>query len=388
MLKHHIRYTIKRWWPMILIFGIMMITIYGIYAMAAPTYYTIREMGNGYTNNTKSVTFVMPTLALLIPALLASLVMSLFVFTYRTRKQSVDVFYQAAYGPTTIKRVRVLVGLGILLIAVTAAFVTGFLIYLFRFLGTPEVFNGGSWTRYRINVHFGYFFLGYLLVILTVSAQYFINCFLVNLGNYFLDQLMLLIFGNVVLCFFVSVPAVYILLRVVASGSSIDLDTLCLLVYGIGPIGPVALECTGLGPLTSDLTIQGGNQLIAANALVATIIQLAAGTALAIITLNTKDPSGEYADVAGARNKAIALIPHGAGLIIGISMSMTGYLGISPSLVFLPVFLYLLYGAAYYALLSLWRHSFKRTKFDLICYLSVAAVVLAFLIAAPVTYVR
>ena len=119
MLKHHIRYMIRRWWPMLLILSLTMGLIYGFLNLVDSVTATAYH-GQGYAYTTNAT--IAPTLCLLIVGLVATFVMSLFVFTYRTRKQSADVFYQAAYAPTTIKRVRMFIGLGILIIALTAAF--------------------------------------------------------------------------------------------------------------------------------------------------------------------------------------------------------------------------------------------------------------------------
>ncbi|MBE6127155.1 MAG: hypothetical protein E7182_04190 [Erysipelotrichaceae bacterium] len=380
MPKRYIRYTIRHWWPMLLIFGIICTVVFGLTCLMLPTYYKIMYYPNG--GQTTIPATIAPGIGLLVLGLLGSVVMSLFVFTYRTRKQSVDVYYQAAYKPTTVKRVRMFTGLGILHLALLIGFITGLIIYGIRFLATPELRELPYTDYVRLNVNFGGFFLGYLLAAVTMTAQYFINCFLVSLGNYMLDQIFLLLFGNILLVACIFSPALYLVAIIELSGS-LKTFPYEVLAYGFGPVGSFYLDTVAIERLTNGVYTYNANETnILIHSIASTSIYLLFGAGLGVLTSMIPDPSGEFADVATQRNKAITMIPHGAALTIGILLSLVGIVsGTGPLVKFgMPIFLYLLFGVVYFALLALWRHSFKPSKTDLVCYLSVMGATLVLLI--------
>ena len=325
---------------------------------------------------TETYSYAMPrTVALLnmlIPSMCATFVMPLFVFSYRTKRQSVDTYYQAAYAPKTIKRVRMLLGLAIVLAAFTIAYIHGVAIYALRYAATPETqiieLSNGTATRVRIYVNFlvyiPYFFVGIVLL----SAQYFINCFLVNLGDYTLDQIFLLLFGTLFLALIVLAPTTYIAAQLYEFGDAYG----ALAHYGLSVVQPSVLTAQVFQRLLSGMEI---NVSDLANSIVACVIYVAFGAALAVIGMQMGDPSGEKADVRGARNNVIALIPHGAALTIGFFVGISGLItnggSIANWFLTLPFFIYSMFGVIYYVLLALWRHNFKISKFDLILFLSV-----------------
>ena len=381
MLKHFIKYQIKNWWPLALIFSLAMSLVTMLESLMADTSYRYFHPGEGagYGMGASAPT---STLTLLIIGLLVSVMMSLFVFTYRTKKQSVDVFYQAAYSPTTLKRVRVFIGLAIVIISITVAFLVGFTIYALRYAATPEVAQGQTVDRIRLDLDLGGYVLGYVLVLVTVVAQYFINCFLVSLGDYTLDQLFLLVFGNLLLILFFTGPTGYVLFLLSANNIHVDNNVSSIVVYGFGPVGAFATSSSIIQRIVNKTPINMG--LEEGNAIGATVLHIVFGAACAIFNCFMPDPSGEHADVAGPRNKYIALIPHGGALALGFLVSIVGALFSPSTQTVLPYFVYLLYGVAYYSLLSLWRHSFKPSKLDLICFLSVFGSILVLMVISTV----
>ena len=376
MLKHYIRYQIRHWWPLLLIFGITLVLIYSLGCTLTSVSYTVYKEGS-VPHYAGLGQFFSPLLALLIPALALAFLMPLFIYHYRTKKQYADVYSQASYDPTTVKRVHFVIGLIILLIAVTGAFIIGTTIFLTRYYTTPEVWTRTSnpnaeYHRYDLNI--AAFFLGYLVTIFAVAAQYSINCFLVGLGNYVLDQIMLLVFGNLILALCFLAPIFYIVSLYNRAGNTIPAFVGSVQYYSFALVGPITFQINIIEPLIQKVAFSTDTRVFTAtNSAIAFALNIICGGVCAFVNAKLPDPSGEFADVAGARNKAIALIPHGAALLLGIVFATTMTLGV---IVLTTFFTYALYAIIYYCVLALWRHSFKPTRFDLICYLSVVIGVL------------
>ena len=376
MLKHYVFWQFRKWIPLLIVFTALLTSIGGSTALSIPT--------ASVTFNGRGSSSVNPAMGafpfVFFPALALSFVMAFFIYSYRTRRSSVDVFYQAPYSPTTIKRVRVLLGLAILMASITAAYFITVSLYAMRYFATPisRVVRNGTdvWEYTRLACHFEYYLYAYFVIILAVAAQYFVNCFLAGLGDYVMDQIFLVLFGNLFLCLFLIGPALY-------AGFIARIDSpeyAYLFLYGLGPVGPSSLNIVMVF-LMQEIVITPDNSVLM-HSIIATIISFAFGCGCGVINLFLPDPSGESANVRGARNNTIALIPHGAALSLGFIVacgggifSSTGYV-VYTNLGILPLFLFSLFGIAYYCLLALWRHSWKPAKLDLICYLSVTGTTL------------
>lgn len=370
MLKHYIKYRIRHWWPLLLIFGLTLTLIYAFTGLNVSL--TYRFVHTPYGSHRSGDHFFSGNIIFFVCALIVAMVMPLFVYRYRTSKQSADVFYQAAYSPTTVKRVHFLIGLGIVLASVTAAFLLGYLIVVIRYSSTEEARYLSSGTEIiRFDLNLSYYLLFFLVCIVSVAATYSISSFIVSLGNYVFDQIMLLIFGNIflALCFFT--PLNYILMF----HNEVSTLAFSFSLWGFGPIGPGVLS-TYIDEMIAKRTVTENQTILAANSILAMGLQVLLASACAVFNLKLPDPSGEHADVSGARNKAVALIPHGAAFVLGIGLAISCRGFINAQFSILPFFLFALFGVVYYALLALWRHSFKINKFDLIFYLSVLGTVL------------
>lgn len=361
MLKHFIKWQIKQWWPLLLIFASILSIIWcGTTSEISITYTSVSYGYYEYGAHTASL------LAIFIPAFVAAMVMPFFVYSYRAKKQSADAFLQAPYKSGTIKRVRVIIGLALVLIAVSVAYWNGVIMYLLRYLAAPakQTAVTGREVFYKDPVYFGYFFFGFLALILFVGAHYFINCFLVGLGDYRLDQVMLLIFGNILLTLVFTAPWIYGigLATILGNGESIGEWIFLSTLYGFGPSGGFAFSINVVGNLIYGKTVDAPYVIVP---YIAFLIELLFGAFCGVMEMIQKEPSGEHVDTRGPRNQIVALIPHGAGLVLGICVSYFGTATAS-SLTVLPIVAFMMYGAMYYVFLSIWRHSFKPAKFDLI----------------------
>lgn len=376
MLKRYFSWQLKRWWPFFLIFGVVLTLVYVGFASLNGVTYQLRTIEGRAVFIGNSV-FESGLITFCVFSLIASFVMPVFVFSYRTSRRQTDILYQAAYSPTTIKRTRILLGAIILAASFTVAYFFGVSIYLIRYVATPESLTIASGvTQMRQEAHFIWYLPSYFLLLTVMLAQYSINCFLVSLGNYVLDQIFLLIAGNLFLSLFVVAPLVLIQ---ASWPSSLETPYSLLwqgMLYGFGVVQPNAFISLIVDPLFKYgryNNFDGGS----INALISFLLYLAFAGGITYLNMKLKDPSGEKADKAGPANNVIALIPHGfaicAGMLVAALARATNGTVLLPTAM---IFGYGMYCAVYYALLALWRHSFKPTKIDLACYLSICGATL------------
>ncbi len=369
MLKQYIRYQIRKWLPLLLVFVLYATfsTLISGLSLGVARYYG--------TPNASTYTGEQIVIAMLLPSFSSLFILPFFVYSYRTSKKAVDTFYQAAYADKTIRRTRILIGLGIVLATITVSFWLGTALYGLRYAATPAeqaITSTGSSasTTYilRNYVNFAYMPLAYLVGVLLFSGQYFINCYLVSLGNHLIDQICTVLFGNFILAGIVVMPTLYALSL---TWTQLNSDFFRpFFYYGLGPVTPILFLAILVNPLVVG---EGPNGLLDGSVphlAIAISLYVVFAAVLGVLVMKEKDPSGEYAGKAGPRNKAIAFIPHVAGLLTGIAFSCTGLLGIGRVLV-IPIFLFAIFGVFYYIALSLWRRNFKLNKLDWICFASV-----------------
>ena len=373
MLKQYIRYQIRKWLPLLLVFVLYATfsTLISGLSIGLAKYYS-NPNASTYTGD-QIVTLM------LLPSFSSLFILPFFVYSYRTSKKAVDTFYQAAYADKTIRRTRILIGLGIVLATITVSFWLGTALYGLRYAATPAervITTTGSSTStmyiLRNYVNFAYMPLAYLVGVLLFSGQYFINCYLVSLGNHLIDQICTVLFGNFILAGIVVMPTLYVLSLATVGGAQINDDFFRPFYYGLGPATPILFLAILVNPLVVG---EGPNGLLDGSVphlVIAISLYVVFAAVLGVLVMKEKDPSGEYAGKAGPRNKAIAFIPHVAGLLVGIAFSCTGLLGIGRILV-IPIFLFALFGVFYYIILSLWRRNFKLNKLDWICFASVVS---------------
>ena len=227
-------------------------------------------------------------------------------------------------------------------------------------------------VRYQIN--FGYLLLVYVFFLIALSAQYFINCFLVSLGDSIIVQLMLMVLGNIILSLFIIAPSAYLL----AWTQSLSTSSLYL---GIGPVATIS-------------SIYEFSNLVIGEALIykdsspyligSVMVNLLFAGGLAAFLFLRGDPSGERAGNWKPANKAIAIIPHVAALTLGLLISSLSLIS-TTALGVWSFSVYFTFFVGYYAFLSLLRKSFKPTKFDLITYICVVVAIITLSIIRSTT---
>ena len=358
MLKHYIKWQVKQWWPLLLIFGTIMTLSFVSTVLNSGVGYEFNEYTVYYPLNNSVSGYL---LSIFLPAFVMTLVMPIFVYSYRVRKQSADVFYQAPYKKGEIKRVRILIGLAICLVATTVAFWTGAFIHGIRHATAPMTVERQYWGIVeKAPLYWGYYFYGYLAIMLFVAAHYFINCFLAGLGDYRLDQVFLLLFGNIAFSLFFTAPMLYGLNLVSLCSGEISSWAFASLLYGFGPVGGIGFAVS----VVENLLLGGvENTAIVVTSYISFANVILFAGFLGFMEMRNGDPSAEHADTRGPRNNLVALIPHGAAATIGILIAMlptTGLFGFG----FIGYFMFLMFGAIYYVFLSLWRHNFRMAQLD------------------------
>ncbi len=387
MLRHYATYTFRKWWPLLLVASILFAVTLSYSGLGLSTTY------EGYLmNSNEQGVYMTYAIVSLVIGLGFCFVFPMFINSYRTKKRSVDTYYQAGIDSRMIRRIHILIAMAMLLIAYTGGFIIGAVVYLLRFLATPEVAQGvpgrynGDGNIYRLNINFGFFFIVYLIVLVILLGQFFINTFLASLGNYVFDQICLMIFGNIFLALLFIAPYLYLMSLTRTTGSYIAYG----LNYSLSNVGLISLLIGIIIP--SFANGQEFEMAYIVNVGLGAFLSLASGAGCCLGSMFLKDPSGEYANSRKPIHPAIHLIPHGAAICIGFLFTVVGSVNTLSNYTFilaivvLPFFLYILYAVAYFMILALWRHSFRMSKVDLICYLSVAGSILLLLIAQMIGY--
>ena len=387
MMKHYAKYTFKKWWPVLLVISALFITVLSYAGLVIPTSYTPEISSEGsatvfYTLGIVSVVIGLP----------ATVALPIFVHSYRTRRRSVDTYYQSSIDSRKIRKAHMLIALAFLAIGFTAGFLMGFLVYSLRYLGTPLTEMVGRYNRTyqseRYNLNFIGFLLIYLIILIVLVGQFFLNCFLASLGNYVLDQIFLMIFGNAFLYLCIMAPYLYFLS---ITHFSVNTNTMYGLLYGLGSTGPLSFLYAVTIPVVCGFGVSMATLI---HSSIATLISFAAYILALIGLLKMKDPSGEYANNRKPIHPFVRFIPHLAALCIGFIIALDGIAGRATTgsgiggsiFLVLPFFLHILFCLVYFMLLALWRHSFKFSKADWISFACVCGATLFFTIVNCAVY--
>ena len=387
MVKRYAIWQFKHWLPLFFVFTIITLLSTLTTVFSNPVAYpTGRVSENGPFLATMAF-------GCIVPALLMTFVMPFFVYSYRTKRVYVDTFYQADLKEGAFRQIRLLVGLAFIIVPFVAAFLTGTLVHALRYLATPDTYivnnvmtglQNVEYTKAAANfvAYIPLFFIGLFLL----AAAYSINCFLVSLGDYILDQIFLLLFGSIFCALLVIAPAFFFL--EITHGLSSE-GSVVPFYFSLEPVGGFILIA-----LLNNLFGCSPNWTASINlaaAISSTLIHIGAGCAAFIYCFRKKDPSGEYADSRGARNTAIALVPHLSAITLGLMLAILA--GLTGSVVYYggvnfvwQIFEYVTFGIIYYCLLALWRHNWKPSRIDLISFLIVMGVTLTAMILVMATY--
>lgn len=382
MLKQYGKYTFRKWWPMLLIASILFVTVLSYMPMGIP----FETYGTNHVNSTVIFEYLAgASLAIGFPLGIA---LSLFVHRYRVSRKSVDTYYQASFESRTIRRVHILIALLILVISYTGGFLVASLFSILRYFGTPwtrtVTYSDTTVTYSRVLLPLYGFPIVYIFCLFLIVSQFFINCFLAQLGNYVLDQIFLIIFGNAFLALCFLSPYLY----AISVAKVVNTNTEFGLLYSLNSIGPISLLYGVIFASMRGKEVPAG---LVVNGIIATLLSCVSYAGACFVCMKMKDPSGEYANNRKTFHPSIRFIPHCAALSIGILISFAGVVGrlsyetgIFGTLIFfsMPIYIFIIYCVVYFMLLALWRHSFKLNKIDWISYIAVCATVALLMIVA------
>lgn len=377
--KSYIKWQIKELLPMYIISFIILATIFWLTVSTSslmPTHYVD---GDGGHHSYISASTWPPLFAILIPALLVSLFLPFFSFSYQRKRTHADFYYQLPFKKNELRRTNLLISYTVLAIAITIIYWIG---VLFIFI---KQFQTNSNNEYFIAHPYYYnylFFLPYYFALLVgISLKYFISSFFISLGTRNGDTLLYLVFGQLSLAFFVE----SILFLAWAGTKFNGSDSLWMLDALSYTPSPSWLETIRLTIIFAQLTTTGEVGLSAGDMvtrIVSSVAYLLLGCFLTwYILFKKKDPSGEDAGKGLPTTPLAMAIPHIFALMTGLYTScgygIYGALGISMFWTFFPSMLMslIMWGVAYYFFIVVANATFHFKKINWIIFSSVTGVV-------------
>lgn len=357
-MKKHIRYELKEMLSPIIATFIVMAAIFWIYMMnnnITQTYYNTLQGIIAYNTGESGL------ICFTILAMLATVYLPLYTFSYRYKKNRADAYLQLPLKEGELKRIRLITSICLLLIVVTIVYWVGVSIEAYRVASFTTLYDSSGGIRQEAAP---YNFIGYLyayfFLLLFVAAEYFINSYLIQLGNNPGDSLLYCIFGQVILGLIVFAPWAY---------SSAYLGVSSNTAINFGFTFSFASPMVYMHQVFNNY-ITGQGNLFYGTWTFATYCSflgpILIGIGAAIILFFQKDPSGEHYGKNGERHPAIKIIPHGA-------FGLTGLLTICGTLSFFSLIFWAL---GYYFVEVYLNRGLKIKKVDLIIMLSVIALIL------------
>ena len=325
-------------------------------------------------------------LGIAFPVMAACYAMPPLVYSYRTTRQGSDAYQQSAHGPHTVQRVRLLVGLGMLVAAFSVAYVIGVLVFTVRYAVTPaqleQVFDNEIVGIYfRKTADLSYYCPTYFYLVGAILAQYGVNCLACSFGNSKATQLILMAGVGAITSFFLVAPATFVSQAVkdhftywAEAEGALQTVTLCdkIAYYGLGPYAPVQMASTVFDGLVG-ATYGPGNPEpdYWGHVIAAASFHLGIGLPCLALAFFRKEPSGELAGVDGTSNAALSMVPHIAVLLAGIMLTTVAY-SRGTRILYTGILL-----AGYYAVLAVFRHSFRLRKIDWYALATISIVLLS-----------
>ena len=347
MNKKYIRWQIKNWLPMFFIILFFLGIIFILTMMNIP-------FGRG-ANNKEDLSAGL--LSFSIPLFIVSLILPLAVYSDQVRENQADAFNQTPFKGNGLRKIRIFLALIIFLIAATLVFWFAILVFSIR-----QMTAVSSETVTYVRYNYQYYLCAYLFLIVEAALSYFTSCFFVSLGNTVINQVILLIGGEVILGFFLQFIIMYI-----GSFAKLPADFKDMSYYSF------YLDCNFLSPLLlaqsyfDSLITTGAVSVLESTKftylITSMVIFNVAGIASLVYLLLVRDPSGEYSGKAGPRNKFIPYIIH-LSFFFGINLFVSQLLFFITSVFGFTQFLvsFLMSGLGYYLVLALFYKTFRISK--------------------------
>ena len=361
MNKKFVKFQLKQWLPLSIILLVFLSSVFLSTCMGSNIY---AYASNGVGGDGVMIYSYPETniLAIFIPSMLLTFIMPCFVYHFRYRKESADFYRQSPMKEGVIRRHKVIIGLLILLAVVTITFYLGFLLMLLRF-ATASATKPASSNALVYNLYFAYYPLFWLFLLLSVSAQYFVNCFLMGLAGTLIDGILLMLVGQIFLNGFLTFPLLLQLETMALSNNPIPIGfaNFVGIVPGFGVLEPVLAGERLFNPLIQkgELAWNGDSVSTTFNYIFLFLYFVLGGVA-SFFCLKGKDPSGEYFGKPGPRNYLGSLPIYLAGFASAFLMPMVSelstfsFLGLS----FLMIFFFSMWAIGFYVILIIFHRSF------------------------------
>lgn len=289
---------------------------------------------------------------LLVPAIIATLIVPFFVYSYRFSPNAADAFLQLPFKKAVLKRIRLLLGLAAILIPFAISFWLGVGIMAIRQTGLAYSF------------HYEWFAAAFAFSMVLLAAGYFASCFLVSLGNGRLDAALALLVGQTILMLSVS-PLLYFAAKYTAvPGFSLAFETLCF-------YAPEALT----GYFFADLIVKGTfapaelypTEVWLGAIIIYTVLFTVLGLAAALWQLLTADPSGENMGRKGYASPLGTAMPHAMMIQTAFLLAATLlYANMHSQDITSILVVSIAWALGYYILLALGNRSFAIRRKDLV----------------------
>ncbi len=353
MNKQYFRYLLKQWLPLIIVPFFLLITPYFIVSMTTSCYsyrYSERYAGAAPWAMIAALTF------LVVAATIFSSLLPLFVESYRFNKKSADTYYSLPFAPLKLRKMRMFLALGILLIVFTVAYWLPSGIYYIRYAAISA--PSEDYIKDRLLDPL-WLTAAYGTLLVLLSANFFVSSFLVRLGNSPLSSIILLLAGHVVLSGLL--PSIGLWVALIAGMPKWSSSFLTIMgIQNYGASFPVFFFVfTFFSPMCNSGTLSQAitelpNQIALSISL---IVVISLATLSLIFLLNKKDPSGEFSGAPASHfDQAIylifitffivAILSSASGGNIGSGFALTSALGVGSliaSFIFLGIGQYIAY---------------------------------------------
>jgi len=353
MNKQYFRYLLKQWLPLIIVPFFLLITPCFIVSMVTDCY--SYKYHDGYTGAIPWAMMIALTF-LVVASVIFSSILPLFVESYRFGKRSADTYYSLPFKPLELRKTRMFLALGILLVVFSLAYWIPSGIYYIRYASISA--PSEDYIKDRLMDPL-WLTAAYGTLLVLLSANFFVSSFFVRLGNSPLSSIILLLAGHAILCGLL--PTIGLWISLIAGMA--DWTSSFLTIVGMQNYGasfPVFLfifaffsPMSNSGVLSQAIT-ELPNQIALSISL---IVVLSSGALSLIYLLNKKDPSGEFSGAPASHfHQAIylifvafllsAILSSSSGGSIGSGFAITSALGIGSliaSFVFLGVGQYIVY---------------------------------------------
>ena len=352
MAKSYIKWQFKQWLPLL-----------GIFAVLLGAYFLSNCINSNIYLYKSGSFFAYPKtslLEILIPTLIVSCIMPFFAYSYRFKTNQADTFMQVPLKANTFRNIRIIIGLVIVLLAFSVIYWLGVMILAIRQATAP--IPPAEYNRYPFTFHYLYYLLAFIFFTVMISIQYFINCFVVSLGNNLLDSVLIFVLSQGIFLLYLLAPIFYL-----RSFNNMPAIEMLFGISNLSVIMPLTLTISLFDSLIQqgvldNLFVNGGLVLFIVNI----VLYIFLGGITIYLTLVFRDPSGEWSEQLGPRNFYIGLIPHALAFLCILFLSANSYFGFFS----FQFILFLMWLVGYYVMLCIFYRTFKIKKCDWIIFAS------------------